>query len=545
MDHPASPPGTPTMPALELSRRQLIQASAATIGALSALPAAGDAAAACRPAPAPGTAPLPATVSGYVLARLHQHGCDTLFTVPAATCDRLLEAAAGGPVATVVTSSDLEAGYAADGYARIKGLGAVSVSYGPGILSMINAIAGAWVERSPVVIINGGPSAGDLSNQSDLGILFSHSAGTADLDRSLFRDITAAHERASTAAAVPMVVDRAITAALRLKRPVYIEIASSLWREALPLPTGGRLDAPVPLNTAARTAARQAAVAIRDRVRAGARPALLLGEEIARRGLSADAAALVLKTGLPWATTLLGKGAIAEATPRFSGVHDGRRSPSRANAVLDRADVLIGLGCVLSLDHLTLVQDGRIDRLTLAVDGTLRTGRGRRTAVDFSGLLAELGQLDWPARADWSAAIAGPEPQPEPANSEAGLRHDEVFAEIRRTMNDQASRGTVLVADTNLSTHPAADVALGARDGFVCGAAWKSIGHSLGVALGIATAGGRPRHGAGDRQRPLRGRAADREPPLLHGGLRLARLSRPQPVELRRRCARHGCAARR
>ena len=107
------------------------------------------------------------------------------------------------PCAAIVTSSDLEAGYAADGYARLKGLGAVSVSYGPGVLSMINAIAGAWVERSPVVIINGGPSAGDLSNQSDLGILFSHSAGTADLDRSLFRDITAAHERASTAAAVP------------------------------------------------------------------------------------------------------------------------------------------------------------------------------------------------------------------------------------------------------------------------------------------------------------------------------------------------------
>jgi indolepyruvate decarboxylase len=293
-------------------------------------------------------------------------------------------------------------------------------------------------------------------------------------------------------------VDRAIAAALRLKRPVYIEIASSLWREALPLPTGGRLDAPVTISTAARTAARQAALAVRDRVRAGARPALLLGEEIARRGLSADAAALVRKTGLPWATTLLGKGAIAEATPRFSGVHDGRRSPSRANAVLDRADVLIGLGCVLSLDHLALVQDGRIDRLTLALDGTLRTGRGRRNAVDFSGLLEELGRLEWPARTDWAAAIAGPQPQPAPANSEAGLRHDEVFAEIRRAMDDQAARGTVLVADTNLSTHPAADLTLGAKDGFVCGAAWKSIGHSLGVALGIATAGSHPLVVCGD-----------------------------------------------
>jgi TPP-dependent 2-oxoacid decarboxylase len=62
----------------------------------------------------------------------------------------------------VVTASDLEAGYAADGYARTKGLGAVSVAYGVGALGMINAIAGAYVERSPVVIVNGGPTEANL-----------------------------------------------------------------------------------------------------------------------------------------------------------------------------------------------------------------------------------------------------------------------------------------------------------------------------------------------------------------------------------------------
>jgi indolepyruvate decarboxylase len=75
---------------------------------------------------------------------------DTLFGAPAFYCARLFDAAGAHGIRSAVNASDLEAGYAADGYARTKGLGAVAVSYGVGTLSMINAIAGAHVERSPV-----------------------------------------------------------------------------------------------------------------------------------------------------------------------------------------------------------------------------------------------------------------------------------------------------------------------------------------------------------------------------------------------------------
>jgi len=78
---------------------------------------------------------------------------------------------------SVVTASELEAGYAADGYARTKGLGAASVAYGVGSLSMINAIAGAYVERSPVAVINGGPTSQNLSNLHQFDVVFSHSIG--------------------------------------------------------------------------------------------------------------------------------------------------------------------------------------------------------------------------------------------------------------------------------------------------------------------------------------------------------------------------------
>src|SRR3954470_4155711 len=113
------------------------------------------------------------TVPYYILPRLVEQHVDTLFGVPAAYCSELFDATQAYHVRSVVTASDLEAGYAADGYARTKGLGAVAVAYGVGTLSMMSAIAGAYVERSPVVVINGGPTAAHLPNLHRHDIVFS------------------------------------------------------------------------------------------------------------------------------------------------------------------------------------------------------------------------------------------------------------------------------------------------------------------------------------------------------------------------------------
>ena len=138
-----------------LSRRSFIQASAASLVV----------------APNVLGAALGTTVAKYILARLNQHGVDLLFGVPGATCDPLFAATVGSPVSCVINSSDLEAGYAADGYARMRGLSAVGVTHGVGTLSLLSVIGGAFAERSPVVIINGGPSPEDLRTQKELGLV--------------------------------------------------------------------------------------------------------------------------------------------------------------------------------------------------------------------------------------------------------------------------------------------------------------------------------------------------------------------------------------
>ena len=182
------------------------------------------------------------TVADYLLSRLAEQNVDTLFGVPAAYCAPLFDAAIKHGLNSVVAASDLEAGYAADGYARTKGLSAVSVAYGVGNLSMINAIAGAYVERSPVVTISGGPTAANISNLHQYDIVFSHSIGAEATDLNAYKLVTAYAARASSAADVPAVVDTALTTAVRQKRPVYIEINMALWDADCARPVG-------PLNT--------------------------------------------------------------------------------------------------------------------------------------------------------------------------------------------------------------------------------------------------------------------------------------------------------
>jgi thiamine pyrophosphate-dependent acetolactate synthase large subunit-like protein len=121
---------------------------------------------------------MPFTTSDYIITRLAQQNVEAIFGVPAVYCAPVFEAAANtANFRVVVTSSDLVAGYAADGYARTLGLSAVSVAYGVGTLSLLNAVAGAYIERSPVVVINGGPSQARIDQQNNTGILFSHSMG--------------------------------------------------------------------------------------------------------------------------------------------------------------------------------------------------------------------------------------------------------------------------------------------------------------------------------------------------------------------------------
>ena len=222
-------------------------------------------------------------VADYIIKRLSQHGVEALFGVPAVFCASVFDAAARAPnFRTIVTNSDLEAGYAADGYARTRGLSAVAVSHGPGTLSIVNAIAAAYVERSPVVIINGGPSQKNIDDQNTTGVLFSHSMGRPHTDLDVFRNVTVLCERETNLNNVPAFVDNAIRTALMRKHPVYIEFPKALFEASCPQPVGA-IDVTVPAGDADTVA-----TSILAKLATTTHPVVIVGEEVQRYRVAAQ-----------------------------------------------------------------------------------------------------------------------------------------------------------------------------------------------------------------------------------------------------------------
>ena len=469
-----------------LSRRQLMKASAtAVVAAKTATIAAGMVVAGAEATPATTTA------EKYILTRLSENNCKKLFGVPGATCSPIFEAARSpSDVSLVVTSSDLGAGYAADGYARVRGLAAVSVTYGVGTMSLVAAIAGAYVERSPVVVINGGPSAEDLRLQKELGTLFSHSTGHEKSDLVTFKEVTEFAERIEKPADVPRIVDQAIMIAKTKQRPVYIEVAKDVWGKACPAPA-----APLNLTIAPSGNETQLARDIVAKLRAASKPALLLGIEIERYGLASETIALVNRLAIPWSTTLLAKSVIPEQTAGFVGVYGGENAPPSVIRVIEGGDALLAIGCVMGRQYRRLVRNSAA-KMTLAFNGQVKIGAAPAKPASLRALLAALQAQPWTPN---PALIAGTKLPgltfderrysipARPAAPEPGLAYDEVLRAVSAALDDTL----ITITDTSLSMYPAADLNIIGQNGFLCDAVWQAIGYSVGAAVGVGVAQGR------------------------------------------------------
>ena len=465
-----------------LSRRRLIQASVSSLAAIKGAAIGTD----LLTSPAAAQPAATTTVEDYILTRLSQAGVDKFFGVPGATCSPFFKAATKrNDIAATVTSSDLAAGQAADGYARVRGLGAVAVTYGVGTMSLLPAIAGAYVERSPVVVINGGPGADDLQIQKKYGTLFTHSIGHTQADLNVFREVTEFADRIDKAPDVPKVVDRALVTAKTKLRPVYIEIAKDIWSKPCPAP-GAALD----FSTVPSGKEEQLAKQILDNLRRASKPALLLGIEVQRYGLSDQIVALVNKLAIPWSTTLLAKSVIPEQIPGFVGVYGGEQALPSVRQVIEHADVLFAIGCVMGRQYRNLVINSN-SKLMLAFNGSMRINGNPAQPADLRALIAALRTQPWTPD---PSLIAGTKLsglsfdqrraslQHHSAGSEPGLTYDEIMRQISAALDDKL----LVIADTSLSMYPAADLNVVGSAGFICNAVWQSIGYSIGATLGAA-----------------------------------------------------------
>jgi indolepyruvate decarboxylase len=424
------------------------------------------------------------TVATYLLARLEALGIEHLFNVSGSYCSGLLASLETSRVKAVFTAYEMEAAYAADAYARIKGFGAICTTYGPGASSALNGIVGAFVEHCPVVIINGGPSPAQLELQLEYGVMFLHSTGPLKTDLALYAQVTAATAVVDRAETAPAEIDRVLTALIEQKRPVYLEISQDLWTQPCPRPVGTLQAEPATVDKDAVCECLDDAVA---RIASARRPLFWAGEEIDRWGLQPQFAALLGTGGIPYVTTLAAKSLLPETTAGFLGVYDGRFAPPDLRKTVEAADFVIALGTIFT-DFVGDIVTRDYGRMTLASQSGVRIGHHLYpdvTLADFIGGLTErlAGTAASPA---WATPAAGQSSAGPLSSAETPITFDLLFAAVADFVQDK-----LVIADTGLSLFAAASLPMSAQKAYVSQSVWMSIGYSLGASVGAAFASGK------------------------------------------------------
>ena len=439
---------------------------------------------ACKSSARTGAAPAVTTVAGYLLSRLAEAGVISVFGVPGDYNLGLLDAIAARPdLAWVGMATEQGAGYAADGYARLRGLGALVTTFGVGELSAMNAVAGACAESAPVVHIVGTPAISARGTRTTLhhnlpGTDFGHFARMAAAVTSAQADL-----RADCAPGDE--IDRVLRVALRTSQPVYLTIPADVAGAPVPAPAHPLL-AVGPAEEADPASLRAFAAHARQALSTAASASVLIGHLSRRHRVTAHVRDLASAGGLPVAVLSMAKGDFPESDPLFAGLYAGALSAKRARLAVEDTDVLITVGVTLA-DTVTgggtdqLPETRRID---LAPDRA-RIGDAVYPGIGLRQALAALTDAVRAARIPPRTGLPGhAEPTPVFAAPAGPLTQRRLWASVQ----DFLLPRDLVIADQGTAFYGAVDLTLPDGATLIGQPLWASIGWTLPAALGASLA---------------------------------------------------------
>jgi TPP-dependent 2-oxoacid decarboxylase len=283
------------------------------------------------------------SIGDYLIHSLYGRGITHIFGVPGDYILSFYDRLTKSKISVVNTCDEQGAGFAADAYARIRGLGVVCITYGVGALKVINTTAQAYAEKSPVVVISGAPG---LKEQVKNPLLH-HKVRDFDTQKKIFDQITVASTTLGDPQTAAYEIHRVLAAALRFKRPIYIELP----RDVVSTSITGQYRHPLDIRESEQSdpdALREASTEATTMISAAKRPVIIAGEEIHRFELQDKLLALIDKTQIPVAATILSKSVISELHPLFIGIYEGAVGQEKARQYVESSDCLIILGATLS-----------------------------------------------------------------------------------------------------------------------------------------------------------------------------------------------------
>ena len=424
------------------------------------------------------------TVAEYLLTRLKEIGVDHLFGVPGDFVLGFFNQVLKSDVKYVGTCNELNAAYAADGYARIRGIGAFSSTYGVGELSAINGVAGAFAERVPVVVITGSPAMINFRTRP----LLHHTLGDYQIPLRIYEKITVASTELVSAESAPTEIDRVLSACLSRQQPVYISLPSDVVMMKCNRPNAFLFPTPGPSDQAALGEAIKEAVKMLNKAQ---KPVVIGDVELIRFKLQKEFAGFLDKTGFPYVTMMLGKTVLSERNPQFIGLFEGDRSRDYVRNRVESADCILQLGALMT--------DLNTGGFTTNLDDSKTISANIRSVKikhhyyenvylhDFIlGLTEKLPRRDAASLEIQCAADSCVHRYTEPYRPETSkpLTIKRFFDRMSHFIKDNS----IVIAETGVSLFSAAEMLMPEGAIFIGQTFYGSIGYTVGATLGAGMA---------------------------------------------------------
>ena len=424
------------------------------------------------------------SISQYLIQRLQDYGIGHMFGIPGDYVLSLYSELEKSPIEMVGCTREDCAGFAADAYARLNGMGALCVTYCVGGLSVCNSIAGAFAEKSPVVVVSGSPGLRERSS----GALLHHMVRDFRTQYEVFEKFTIAGSELSDPLTAFAEIDRVLDACDRFKRPVYLELPRDMVHVVPPIAHGYR----GPAHEIDSDATAEAIRETRSLISAAKSPVILAGVELHRFGLQDELLRLAESARIPIATTMLGKSVISERHPMFIGLYEGALGDQAVTEFVENSDLILLLGAFLSDINLGIFS-ANLDpnRCVYATSEELRVSHHHYHHVDLKDFLIGLGDpgIGPNSRPFPEHLRGGRQKLPSGAKpSDAGLRTSWMMGRLNHVIDAD----TIVIADVGDSLFAATELTIHERGEFLSPAYYTSMGFSVPAALGAATA--RPDH---------------------------------------------------
>lgn len=381
-------------------------------------------------------------------------------------------------IKSVTMTHEPGAGFAADAYSRINGIGLVCVTYCVGGLNVLNAIAGAFAEKSPVVVVSGAPGRKDREKDP----LLHHKVKTFETQRRVYDEVTVAsavlldEERAASE------IVRCVEACLRHKRPVYIEVPYDMVGRAIPTAVTTHTISDESDSDALAAALHETL----SLIRAAKKPVILAGVELARYHMAHLVVRMAERMNVPIAADLLSKSTVPENHPLYLGVYGGAMSSDEhVRRYVESADLVLMLGTFItdmSMGFYTAKLDR--NRTVLATSERVNVQYHRYESIQFPDFLGSLA-----AAKIRQKRFKHPNPHAVPAPLKKQERsHSLTVVDVFRILSLHLNERCCVVADVGDAIFGAVGIRSARQAEFIAPAYYMSMGFAVPASIGIALA---------------------------------------------------------